>query len=219
MYIYLQMCVWVCVVRPQKGLASNFCLLFSMVVPLSLAFPLSMVPFCRNVNTLHILFRPRHEIDELCPLPVTCFNGSHGCPHRGQEELQLSGVTLVVGRTSFSRLDSGANKLWRQEVCTNTSDYKERRVKGEGWRVKREEGREPREYLRVTRITFLVSELIDSYANVVWHATRWAKIQFFSVWQLRWSQQINNKQIYRKTQYSRVPTYCLLLNITFIIVI
>lgn len=34
---------------------------------------------------------------------------------------------------------------------------------------------------RVTRITFLVSELIDSYANASWHATRW--VQYWILFQ------------------------------------
>ncbi|KAL7739613.1 hypothetical protein ACLKA6_002186 [Drosophila palustris] len=78
------------------------------------------------------LVEPRHEIDELCPPPVTCFNGSHGCRAKVQEEMEVERDKLVVGRTSLSHLDSGANKLWRQEVCTNTSDYKERGGKAEG---------------------------------------------------------------------------------------
>jgi len=136
-------CVFVCVVRPQKGLASNICLLFSMVVPplRSPFYGLSMLAFCRNVNTLHILFRAPTR--DWWALPAACHmlqwiawvSTSRGVGVEARWGERGAGVTMVVGGTLLSHLDSGANKLWRQEVCTNTSDYKERR-RGEGVRRK-----------------------------------------------------------------------------------
>lgn len=117
---------------------------------------------------------PRHEIDELCPLPVTCLNGSNGC-------LQL-GTGIASAARSWAERQGKVDVAFtswqrRKQIVATGSVHKYKGLQNGG------RGRD-RSFVPhggwATRITFLVSELIDSYGNVAWHSARWAQYWILS---------------------------------------
>lgn len=163
------MCV--CVVRPQKGLASNFCLLFSssrclVPRPLDPSAGLSMLAFCRNVNTLHILFSPDTRLmSSARRLSHASMDRMGVCNRVGSERRRDGGGSWTWHILTAAQTNCGDRKCAQIQVTTKSNDGAvDGPAREQDRQTERGRGLEG-VVTRVTRITFLVSELIDSYAN------------------------------------------------------